>query len=157
MVFWIQTNVITIRITSLHGYQPSSVVFACKTITFESELQVSMCPRPHLSFCACKIAWVATELLFSMGPRPHLSFCACKPTWLASELLVSIGPTLICGFNMQNCFFWIRITSLYWRQTTPMFYFAFKTSTLAPELLVSMGPSPHLWFCVFTTATLWAE
>ena len=31
--------------------------------------------------------------------------------------------------------------------------FEFKTSTLAPELQVSMGPSPHLWFCAFTTAT----
>ena len=32
--------------------------------------------------------------------------------------------------------------------------FAFKTATLSPELQVSMGPSPHLWFCAFTTATL---
>ena len=31
--------------------------------------------------------------------------------------------------------------------------FEFKTATLAPELQVSMGPSPHLWFCAFTTAT----
>ena len=32
--------------------------------------------------------------------------------------------------------------------------FAFKTVTLAPELQVSMDPSPHLWFCAFTTASL---
>ena len=34
----IQNNVISIRITSLNGSQPSSVVFACKTTTFGSEL-----------------------------------------------------------------------------------------------------------------------
>ena len=43
------------RIVSLYGSQPSSVVFAFKTATFGSKLQVSMGPRPHLSYCACKI------------------------------------------------------------------------------------------------------
>ena len=33
-------------------------------------------------------------------------------------------------------------------------FFVFKRAPLAPELQVSMGPSPHLWFCAFTTATL---
>ena len=35
-----------------------------------------------------------------------------------------------------------------------MFFFAFKTAPLAQELQVSVGPSPHLWFCTLTTATL---
>ena len=35
-----------------------------------------------------------------------------------------------------------------------MSFFAFKTAPLAPDLQVSMGPSPHLWFCALTTATL---
>ena len=38
--------------TSLYGSQPSPVVFAPKTATFGPELQVSMGPRPLLSFCA---------------------------------------------------------------------------------------------------------
>ena len=33
-------------------------------------------------------------------------------------------------------------------------FFAFKKTTLAPEFQISIGPSPHLWFCAFTTATL---
>ena len=33
-------------------------------------------------------------------------------------------------------------------------FFAFKTGNLAPEIQVSMRPSPHLWFCAFTTALL---
>ena len=48
VVFCMQNNVISIRMTSLYVSQPSSAVFACKTATFESELQVSMGPRPHL-------------------------------------------------------------------------------------------------------------
>ena len=43
-----------------------------------------------------------------------------KTTWLASELLVSIVPALVCGFCMQNSDFWIRITSLYGCQTSPV-------------------------------------
>ena len=78
MVFCIQNNDFSIRITSLYGPQPSSVVIACKTETLGPELQVSMGPRPHLWFFAFKTSTLASELLVSMGPRPHLSFCECK-------------------------------------------------------------------------------
>ena len=66
------------RITSLYGSRPSSVVFACKTATLGSELEVSMGPRPHLWFCAFKTATLASELLVSMGPSPHLWFLQAK-------------------------------------------------------------------------------
>ena len=56
-----QNNVISIRIISLYWSQPWSVVFACKTSTFGSELQVSIGPRPHLSFCAIKTACLPPE------------------------------------------------------------------------------------------------
>ena len=71
-----QNNVISIRITSLYGTQPSSVVFACKTATFGPELQVSIGPRPHLWFFTFKTAASAPELQVSVCPRPHLWFCA---------------------------------------------------------------------------------
>ena len=45
-----QNNVISIRITSLYGSQPSFVVFASKTATLGLELQVSEGPRPRLCF-----------------------------------------------------------------------------------------------------------
>ena len=67
-----KNEVIIIRITRLYGTQPLFVVFACKTASLGPELQVSMGPRPHLSFCACKTAWLALELLISIGPSPHL-------------------------------------------------------------------------------------
>ena len=40
----------------IYWSHPLSVVFAIKIATFGAELQVSMGPRPHLSFCACKTA-----------------------------------------------------------------------------------------------------
>ena len=86
----------SIRITRLYGFQPPSVVFASKTATFGSELQVSMGPRLHLSFCEYKTAWLASDLLVSMGPIPHR--CC---------LLLNKG-------------FCSRITSFYWSQASPV-------------------------------------
>ena len=88
-----QNNVISIRITSLYGSQPSSVVFACNTATFDSELQVSMGPRLRLLICECKKACLDPEWRFSLGPSLHLWFCAFKTATLASEILVSSGPS----------------------------------------------------------------
>ena len=56
-----QNNVISIRITSLYGSQLSSVVFACKTATFASELQISMVPRLRLLIFECKTACLDPE------------------------------------------------------------------------------------------------
>ena len=47
-----KNSAFNIRIASLYGSQLSSEVFACKTATFGSDLQVSMGPNPHLWFCA---------------------------------------------------------------------------------------------------------
>ena len=70
-----QNNVISIGITSLYGSQPSFVVFASKTAAFGTEIQASLCPRPHLLFFAFKTATLAPELQVSKGPSPHLWFC----------------------------------------------------------------------------------
>ena len=60
--------------TSLYWSHPSSVVFACKTATFGSELQVSLGSSHDLWICVFKTATLASELLVSMGPSPHLWF-----------------------------------------------------------------------------------
>ena len=117
-----QNSVISIWNTSLYGSQPLSVVFACKTATFWAELQVSIDPRPHLSFCACKTANLGPGLQVCMGPRPHLRFWVLITACLAQEQKGYIGSRPHLSF----C--------------------ACTTACLASELLVSMGPSPHLWF-----------
>ena len=126
---WIQNSAFRTRIASLNGSQPSSEVFPGKTGTFGSELQFSMGPRSHLSFCKCKTAWLASELQVSMGLSSHLLFCAFTTATLWPELIVSMGPRSHLSF----C--------------------ACKTAWLAPELLVFMCPRPHLSFCAFKTAS----
>ena len=139
-----QNNVISIRITSIYGSQPSSVVFDCKTANFRSELQVSMVPRLRLLICECTTACLDPEWLLFIGPSLHLWFCAFKTTTLASELLISIGPRL----RLLICECKTECLDPEWRlsigPSLQLWFCAFKTEPLASELLVSMGPSLHL-------------
>ena len=156
-------GVLSTRITSLYGSQPSPVVFACKTETLCPELQVSMGHRPHLSLCACKTAWLSPEFLVSMGPSPHLLSCVFKTATLGPDLQVCMCPrphlwicahiTVLC---MQNSVLTTRIASLNLSQVSSV-VFPFKTGTLGPELQVSIGPRPHLSFCACITAWLAPE
>ena len=50
-------------------------MFACKTATLGTELQVSVGPRTHLWFFVFKIATLAPELQVTMVLSPHLWFC----------------------------------------------------------------------------------
>ena len=169
MVFACKTAACGSELQVCKGPRPHLSFSACNTAWLAPEILVSIGPRPHLSFCACKTTWLASEILVSIGPSPHLSFYACKTAWVAAELLVSIGPSpnlcflhakprlldqnyksllvpaLICAFCNQNCDFWIRITSLYESQTSPVF-FSFKTEALARELQASIDPCPYLCF-----------
>ena len=148
VVLCMQNNVISIRITSLYGSQPLSVVFACKTATFGSELQVSMGPRLHLRFFAFKTAPLAPELQVSMGPSRLQNSCSTRITFgfqtspvvlsmqnNASELIVSMGPR-----PHQN----YTSTSL-WVPRPHLSFCACKT-TNSIRITSLMGPSPHLWF-----------
>ena len=76
---------------------------------------------------------------------------------------LSIRITSRCGSQtspvdlwMQNRVLRSRRTLVYWTQPSSV-VLCIQNSDLTAELLVSMGPSPHLWFCAFTTATLWQE
>ena len=144
---------ISIRITSLYGCQPSPVVFACKTAAFGSELQVSMGPSPPLWF---------------LHSKQRLSDQNYKSLWV---------PALICAFCLQNSDFWVRITSLYGSQTTAVILripnnvisiritslcgsqpssvvLAFKTASFGSELQVSMCPRLRLLICECKTSCL---
>ena len=54
VVLWMQNSAICTWNTGLYGSQPSSAVFASKTVPFGPELQDSMGTRPHLPVCTCK-------------------------------------------------------------------------------------------------------
>ena len=55
-----------------------------------------------------------------MIPRHDLSFCACTRAYIAPELLVSMGSSTHLWFCKQNSDFWIRITSFYVYQSSPV-------------------------------------
>ena len=93
-----KNNVISTRNTSLYGSQPSFVVFACKTATLGTELQVSLGPRPHLWFLSFKTATLAPELQVSMGLSPHLWFLEAKQRLLDQKDKSLWVPDLTCRF-----------------------------------------------------------
>ena len=146
-----QNSVISPRVPSLYGYQPTSVVFGCKTARFAPELHASVGPRPHLLFCACKTACLALEILVSMSPSPHLLSLIAKQRLLVQNCKSLWVPDLTCRFVNAKQRVSTRITSLYGSQIPPV-VFACKTTSFGPELQVSMGPSPHLSFCACKTA-----
>ena len=56
-----QTSVISTRITSFYGFQPSSVVLYVKKANVGADLQVCMGPKRHLWFSALITACLAQE------------------------------------------------------------------------------------------------
>ena len=92
-----QNSMINTRNTSLYVSQPSSAVFASKTTTLGTELQVSMGPRPHLCF---------------LHSKQRLQHQNCKSLWV---------PALICCFFcIHNGVIMTRINILYGSQTSPV-------------------------------------
>ena len=98
VVLFPQNGAISTCITSIYGSLPSSMVFACKTWTFGPELQVSMGPRPHLSFCAHIKACLAQEYQDYMGSRPHLWFFHAKQRLLEQNNKSLWVPDMTCRF-----------------------------------------------------------
>ena len=155
MFFCNQNSASWIRITGLYGSQPSSVFFPGKTATFGSELQVSMDPRPHLSFCVSQPSSVVLcthnsgimtriNSLYGSQTSPVV---LCKQRSMISTRITSLhgSQTSPVVLRMQNNVISIRNTSLY--GSLPSYaVFASETATLGPELQVSLGPRPHLWF-----------
>ena len=131
MFFCNQNSASCIRITGLYGSQPSSVFFPGKTATFGSELQVSMDPRPHLSFCVSQPSSVVL-CTHNSGIMTRINSLYGSQT----------SPVVLCK---QSSMISTRITSLYGSQPSSV-VFAFKTAPFGSEILVSMGPRPHLCF-----------
>ena len=98
VILCIQNGMPSIRNTSLYGFQPLSVGFGWKTATFGPEKQVSVCPRPHLSFSACKTAWLASKILVSMGRSPRPSFLEAKQRLLDQNNKSLWVQDLTCRF-----------------------------------------------------------
>ena len=136
-----------------------------------------MGPRHHLSFCASNMPCLAPELQVSMCPRPHLWF------WLQNSVLwdriirlywSQSSPVILCR---QYAVISTRITSLYWSQTPPVILcmqnrvirtrisilhesqpssvvLCIQNSDFMTRIICMYGPRPQLWICVCKTAWL---
>ena len=93
VIFCMYNSVLNIRITSLCRSQPSSVVFAFKTAWLESELLVSMGPRPHDLFLDAKQPLLDSNNKSLWAPNMTCRFVHAKWAWLAPEIPVSMGPS----------------------------------------------------------------
>ena len=155
-------------ITSLYVFQPSSVVFACKTAHIGPEFQVSMGPGPHLRFLHAKQRVLARN--YKSLWVPDLNSCfSMQNSDFWSRITSLYGsqtcPVVLCMYNSglniritnlygsqpssevfstHNIVLSTRINRLYWFQPSSMCFFSCKTATLWPDLQVCMGPRPHL-------------
>ena len=93
VVLCVQKGDFKTRIACLYGFQPSPVVF-CLHNRVPSIRPIRLCgSQPSSVVFECKTESFGPELQVPMSPRSHLSFCACKTAWLPPELLVSMGSS----------------------------------------------------------------
>ena len=159
MLFCIQNSVFSIRIASLYGSQPSSVVFFCihnsvimtriNSLYGSQTSPVVACmqnneiniritslygSKPSSVVFACKTATLWPELQVSMGPSPHLLFFFAFTT-------ASLWPGLIVSMGHRS-----HLSLCACKTTRLAPEYKCKTAPLGQELQVSMSPSPHLRF-----------
>ena len=117
-----QNSVISIRITSLYGSQPSYEVFAFKTATLGPELLVSMSPSPHLWFLHAQPRLLDQNYKSLWAQTLPMAFC--MQNSVISTRITSLHWSLTSPvvLRMQNNAISIRITSLYGSQTSPMVF-----------------------------------
>ena len=131
------------KMTSSHGFQPSSVVLCMQNGDFRTRItRLCRWRDPTCGFCmqncdfwtrmtslygfqpsslvwCMQTATLGPDLHVCMGPRPHPWFWAHITSCLAQESINYIGSSPhLCVFFMQNSDFMIRLTSLYGSQTS---------------------------------------
>ena len=114
--------VISTRITRLYGSQPSSVGFACKTVTFGPVYESLWVPDLTCRFVHAKERDMhKIKTLYGLQLSPVV-LCMQNSDFRSriTSLCRWIDPT--CGFCIQNSDLWTRITSLYGSQTSPVIF-----------------------------------
>ena len=98
VIVCLQNGVPSIRITSLYGFQPSSVVFGSKTATLEQDHKYLWVPDMKCPFVHSKKNVISTRITSLYRSQPSSVVFACKTTTSGPELQVSIGTTLHLSF-----------------------------------------------------------
>ena len=134
------------RITSLYGFQPSSVVLCFENRDFSTRIS-SLCEFQHSPVVFCMQNGVFRTRLTSLYGS-HTLFVVLSThygmlsTRISSPYGFQPSNVVLC---LQNGDFWARITRLCGSQPH-MWFCVCKQARLATEWLVSMGPSSHLLF-----------
>ena len=110
------------RISSLYGFQPSSVFFFMQNSDFMTRLTSLYGSQTSSVVLSKHNSVINTRIKRLYGFQP--------------------SPVVLC---MQNSDFITWITSFYGSQPSSE-VFVCKPETFGPKLHVSMCPSPHLWF-----------
>ena len=131
--FWMQNSDLWIRMTSLYGFQPSSVFFFMQNGDFTTRLTILCQSQTRSVVLSTHNSVLRTRLKRLYGFPP--------------------SPVVLC---MQNSDFSTWFTSLYWSQPLSE-VFACKPATFGPKLHISMGTRNHLWFSAWKTAYLASE
>ena len=98
--FCMQNSLICTRISSLYGFQHSSVVMSTHNSVLNTIDYIGS--NSHLSFCACKSVWLAPELLDSMGPSPHVWFLDAKQQLMDQNNKTLWVPDITCRFVLAK-------------------------------------------------------
>ena len=93
-----QNSVISIRITSLYGFQPSSVVLSTHNSVLSTRIkrQYEFQPSPVVLFM--QTATLALDLLVPIGPSPHLRFLHANQRLLDQNRMSLWVPDVTCDF-----------------------------------------------------------
>ena len=127
-------SVLSIRITSLYGSQPSSVVFACKQRLLDQIYKFLWVPDFTCRFVHSNSAWLATRITSLYGFQPSFVVLRSQNSNLKAKIAcVYWSQTALLIFCMQNSVPSIRITCLYAFQPSSV-VFACKTGELCTRI-----------------------
>ena len=141
-----QNSISWTRITSLYGFQSTSVVLCIENSGFRTKIACLHGSRTFLVILCMQNRVPSFRITSPYGSCPHLWFLHAKqrpldpnnqPLWVPDMTCRFMHvkkrdkhqnykslrvPALICDFCMQNSDFWTRITSLYGSQPSSMFF-----------------------------------
>ena len=120
--FFMQNSAFMTRLKSLYGSQTSSVILSKHNSVISTRIKrLYGCQPSPVVLCMQNIDFI-TWITSFYGSQPSSEVFACKPE--------TFGPKLHVSMDLR----------------THLCFSACKTACLASEILVSMGPSPQLWF-----------
>ena len=143
-----QNSVISTRITSLYGFQPSYVVLCIESSDFRTKIACLYGSQTSPVILCMQNRVPNIRITSPYGSSPHLWFLDAKQRLLDQNYKPLWVPDFTCRF--------VNAKQRDWHQAlwvpALICVFCMQTETFGTELQVSMGPRPHLSFCACKTS-----